>query len=187
MLPSRRNVAFQTERLTIKPPVKSDYRAWYFVRNASREHLIPWEPTWSYDALSADDWQRHMNGWKESWKLDRAYAFFIWKGNDLIGGMTFSNVRRGPAQMTNLGYWQGVMHQGNGYMQEAVSAGCAWVFDVLQLSRIEAGTLVDNVRSQTLLKAIGFEEEGLAKAYLQINGKRHDHVLFGLVRDDNKH
>ena len=187
MLPSRRNVKLQTERLTILPPMKADYQAWYSVRNASREHLIPWEPTWSFDALSSDDWQRHITGWKEAWKLDRAYAFFIWKDDYLIGGMTFSNVRRGPAQMTNLGYWQGAMHQGNGYMREAVSAGCTWIFNVLGLERIEAGTLVENKRSQSLLRSVGFREEGLAKAYLQINGKRHDHVLFGLVRDEDTH
>lgn len=187
MLPSMRSASVQTERLVLKPPSKSDYQHWFTLRNGSRAHLIPWEPTWSFDALSLDDWNRHMRGWKEAWKIDRAYALFIWREGDLIGGMTFSNVRRGPAQMANLGYWQGEPYQGNGYMREAVRAGCNWAFNVLGLERIEAGTLIENVRSQTLLDAVGFEREGLAKAYLQINGKRHDHVLFGLVRDTNSH
>jgi len=183
--PLRRNVSFQTERLTIRPPFKNDYAAWHGLRDESRHYLAPWEPTWAIDALSTDDWQRHIRGWKEAWKADRAYAFFIWKGTDLVGGMTFSNVRRGPAQMTSLGYWQGEQHQGNGFMREAVFAGCVWVFKVLCLQRIEAGTLTANERSQSLLRSIGFQEEGLARSYLQINGKRHDHVMFGLVRDAN--
>jgi len=120
VLPTRRNVRIRTERLSIRPPFKSDYESWYTLRDASRDHLIPWEPTWPIDALSTDDWQRHMRGWKEAWKIDRAYAFFIWRGLDLIGGMTFSNIRRGPAQMANLGYWQGAPFEGNGYMREAV-------------------------------------------------------------------
>ena len=85
--------------------------------------------------------------------------------------------------MANLGYWQGAPHEGNGYMREAVRTTCEWMFHMGGLERIEAGTLVDNQRSQALLRAVGFKEEGLARAYLQINGKRHDHVLFGLVRD----
>jgi len=32
-----------------------------------------------------------------------------------------------------------------------------------------------------LLKSLGFEEEGYAKKYLQINGAWQDHVLFGLI------
>lgn len=184
MSPNRRNMIFNTARLNIRPPLKSDYEAWFAVRDASRDHLVPWEPTWSYDALSPDDWQRHMRGWKEAWAQDRAYAFFIWLGDELVGGMTFSNVRRGPALMTNLGYWQGAKHQGNGYMREAVNAGCLWVFHVLGLERIEAGTLAENERSKSLLRSLGFREEGVAREYLQINGKRHDHVLFGLVRHD---
>lgn len=185
MTPPRRNVVIRTERLTIKPPERGDYKSWYDVRNASRQHLIPWEPTWADDALSPDDWQRHMRGWKDAWKLDHAYSFFIWLGHDLVGGMTFSNVRRGPSQMTNLGYWQGAMHEGNGYMREAVRAGCHWMFTICRIDRIEAGTLIANARSQSLLKAVGFKQEGIAREYLRINGVRHDHVMFGLVRDDN--
>ena len=185
MIPPRRNVVIRTERLVIKPPMRGDYESWRNVRNASRQHLIPWEPTWSNDALSPDDWQRHLRGWKEAWKIDHAYAFFLWSGINLVGGMTFSNVRRGPAQMTNLGYWQGVMHVGNGYMREAVRAGCQWMFTIGGVERIEAGTLIANDRSQAVLKAAGFTQEGVARQYLQINGVRHDHVMFGLVRGDN--
>jgi len=61
------------------------------------------------------------------------------------------------------------------------------MFETVGLERIEAGTLVDNSRSQSLLRSVGFEDEGLARAYLQINGKRHDHLLFGLVRDRITH
>ena len=186
MTPLRRNARIRTKRLTILAPARTDYTDWRDVRNASRKHLIPWEPTWSDDALSPDDWQRHLRGWKDAWKLDHAYAFFIWKERDLIGGMTFSNVKRGPAQAANLGYWQGGMHEGNGYMREAVRAGCQWMFAVAGLKRIEAGTLVANERSQNLLRSVGFKEEGLAREYLQINGRRHDHVMFGLVRDSNR-
>lgn len=185
MYPPRRNVRINTQRLSIRPPERGDYLQWRTLREASRDHLKPWEPTWAHDALSPDDWQRHLRGWREAWKLDRAYAFFIWLDFELVGGMTFSNVRRGPAQMASLGYWQGEIHQGNGYMREAVQAGCQWMFDVGGVQRIEAGTLTENHRSQALLRAIGFQEEGLARAYLQINGHRHDHVLFGLVREDN--
>ena len=66
-------------------------------------------------------------------------------------------------------------------MTEAVGLVCDFAFDRLELKRIEAACLPHNEPSKALLRRLGFEEEGYAKAYLQINGRREDHVLWGKV------
>ena len=71
-------------------------------------------------------------------------------------------------------------------MRESVIAVCDWAFAALRLWRIEAGTLAENNRSRKVLEAAGFEEEGYARAYLEIAGERRDHVLFGLVRQPKR-
>ena len=52
------------------------------------------------------------------------------------------------------------------------------------LHRLEAGTLVDNVASQRVLRRNGFEQFGLAPRYLHINGEWRDHVLFQRLNED---
>ena len=42
----------------------------------------------------------------------------------------------------------------------------------------------ENERSARVLSALGFEREGFAKSYLQINGQWADHLLFALLRAD---
>jgi ribosomal-protein-alanine N-acetyltransferase len=96
--------------------------------------------------------------------------------------VSLTNVRGWPAQAANIGYWVGEPYEGQGYMQEAVGTVCAWAFQVLDLCRIEAGTLPNNERSQRVLAKVGFEREGYARDYLEIAGKREDHILFALVR-----
>ena len=69
-------------------------------------------------------------------------------------------------------------HQGNGYMKEAVNLVLEYIKNDLELHRVEASTLVDNVKSQSVLKSCGFEELGLNKKYLYINGDWRDHITF---------
>ena len=39
-------------RIYLRPPRQRDWKIWSGVREESREFLVPWEPTWPYDALT---------------------------------------------------------------------------------------------------------------------------------------
>lgn len=66
-------------------------------------------------------------------------------------------------------------------MMEAVQAGIQHMFQQQGLHRIMANHVPENIRSASLLKRLGFEQEGVAKSYLKINGVWRDHVLNSLV------
>jgi ribosomal-protein-alanine N-acetyltransferase len=104
--------------------------------------------------------------------------------DQLLGGCTLSNVRRGVTQGCALGYWIGERFARQGHMFDAVRALIPFVFSTLGLHRIEAACLPTNEASQNLLAKAGFRREGLARKYLQINGEWRDHVLFALLEDD---
>ncbi|MCA8903062.1 MAG: GNAT family N-acetyltransferase [Hyphomonas sp.] len=184
MLLSGRDTLITTERLVLLPPRRSDYAEWADVRNRSRSHLEPWEPVWPDDAHTRADWSRRLRSWNEGWRKGRAYVFLMRRISDnrLVGGVSITNVRPWPQLAANMGYWIGAEFEGNGYMREAVKVACTWAFEELGLWRIEAGTLPSNERSQKVLAAAGFEQEGYARNYLEIAGRRQDHVLFALVR-----
>jgi ribosomal-protein-alanine N-acetyltransferase len=67
---------------------------------------------------------------------------------------------------------------------DAIVRGALQSFDTLGLHRLEAGTLVRNVRSQRVLEKNGFVRFGLAPRFLRIAGQWQDHVLFQLLNDD---
>lgn len=68
-------------------------------------------------------------------------------------------------------------------MTRAVALILPFVFDTLNLHRIEAACLPDNMASRRVLSANGFREIGIAENYLQINGEWRDHMLFALTRE----
>ncbi|HEU0118363.1 MAG TPA: GNAT family protein [Alphaproteobacteria bacterium] len=97
----------------------------------------------------------------------------------MLGGIALNDVQRGIAQKGTLGYWIGAPYANQGFMTEATQLVLDFAFYTLRLHRVEASCLPRNEPSKALLKRLGFEEEGYAKAYLQINGLWEDHVLWG--------
>ena len=173
-------------RLHMRPPLMADYSAWARLRAASRQHLTPWEPLWSGDELSRAAFRRRVRLHQRDLRDDHGYAFFLFRLEDeqLVGGLTLSNVRRGVTQAASLGYWVGAEHARRGYMTEAVAAAAGFAFDALGLHRVEAACLPDNAASIGVLERNGFQHEGLARRYLKIAGKWQDHLLYALLSDD---
>ena len=58
----------------------------------------------------------------------------------------------------------------------AVAMMVEYAFQELRLHRIEANVMPRNRASLRVLEKNGFENEGLAKRYLQINGEWEDHI-----------
>jgi ribosomal-protein-alanine N-acetyltransferase len=169
--------------LLLRQPAATDYSEWAELRALSRAHLTPWEPTWSHDDLSRSTYRRRLRAYAKDVHNDTSYPYFIFEAasNTLIGGITLSNVRRGSAQTASLGYWMGAPYAGRGHMREAVDTLVPVAFGALHLHRVEAATMLKNAASIRVLEACGFEREGLAYAYLKINGLWEDHLLYARV------
>lgn len=174
-------------RVILRAPRRADYRAWQRLRRESRDFLRPFEPRWSEADLGRRVFAARLRRGREESRAGTDYTFFIFecveRGEQLVGGLTLSNIRRRAAQFVTLGYWMGRQHAGRGLMTEAVGVVIPFVFDTLGLHRINAAFLPENTASRRVLEKNGFREEGFAEAYLQIDGKWRDHVMFGLTRE----
>ena len=188
MLRSFRKLRIETERMTLRPPVHSDFRAWSALRAKSIGYLTPWEPSWAEDHLSRKAFTNRVYWAQRSVSGGTALPLFLIRREDdaLLGAITLDNIRRGPAQAGTLGYWTGEPFARQGYMREAINALVHYAFTRLDLSRLEAACLPENVASRGLLEASGFKYEGVAQSYLQIDGRWRTHVLYASLRSDRR-
>ncbi|MTH97327.1 MULTISPECIES: GNAT family N-acetyltransferase [Alphaproteobacteria] len=188
MLLGRRKLKLETERLSLRPPVHSDFHDWSALRRASREYLTPWEPVWAKDHLSRKSFTNRVYWAQRSVASGTAVPLFLFRRSDnvLLGAITLDNIRRGPAQAGTLGYWTGQSFARQGYMREAIGAMVHYAFTRLDLSRIEAACLPENKASRGLLESSGFKYEGVAQSYLQIGGRWRTHVLYASLRSDRR-
>lgn len=149
----------------------------YYQKN--RAFLQPWEPLREDAFFSVDGWEKRLSQLSELQKHHLAYYFVIVKqgSDDICGVINFSNLIKNPFYACHVGYSLGDEYQGQGIMSRSLNAVVQWMFEERHFHRIMASYMPRNKKSSKVLCELGFEQEGLAKDYLLINGKWEDHVL----------
>jgi ribosomal-protein-alanine N-acetyltransferase len=174
-------------RVVLRPPRGRDFEAWRALRRSSRDFLKPYEPRWTDADLNRQAFGARLVRGRGEARRGTDFSFLVFEkaaaGEELVGGLTISNIRRRAAQFATLGYWMGEQYAGRGLMTEAVGVVLPFFFDALGLHRLQAAFLPHNTASRRVLEKNGFKEEGYAEYYLQIDGKWADHVLFALTRE----
>ncbi len=188
LLGLKRRVRVETERMTLRLPEHADWRQWSDLRAASAEFLAKWEPVWSNDHLTRRAFTNRVYWAQRAEAQGTALPMLLIRraDNQLMGALTLDNIRRGPAQTGTYGYWIGAPFARQGYMREAILALTHHAFTRMDLSRLEAACLPENVASRGVLESCGFKYEGVAQSYLQINGRWRNHVLYANLRSDRR-
>jgi len=188
MLGFRRKIWIETERMTLRLPMHGDWRAWSELRATSAGFLTPWEPVWADDHLSRRSFTNRVYWAARAQTQGTALPMLMVRRSDaqLLGAITLDNVRRGPAQAATVGYWIGQPFVRQGLMREAILAMVHHAFTHMDLSRVEAACLPENVASRGVLEKTGFKYEGVAQSYLQISGRWRNHVLYANLRNDRR-
>lgn len=183
------NSGLRGGRVVLEEPRRAHYSAWAELRDASRAHLVPFEPQWSPDELTRHAFRRRLRRYRFDRRQGTGLPFFIFRASDgvLLGGVTLSNIRRGVTQAASVGYWVGQPFVRQGYTSEALCTVLRHAFLDLGLNRVEAACMPVNRASIGVLEKAGFRREGLARRYLRINGAFEDHLLFSRLRDDVSH
>jgi ribosomal-protein-alanine N-acetyltransferase len=113
------------------------------------------------------------------------WIFPIGEPGFALGQIHFSQIARRAFHNAMLGYAIDRAHEGRGLMREALAAALADAFSPrVHLHRVQANVRPENVRSLGLLSRLGFEQEGLAREYLFIDGAWRDHVMTALRNPD---
>jgi ribosomal-protein-alanine N-acetyltransferase len=144
---------------------------------ANRDFLAPFEPARLPEFFTADGQRRRL----ERQRADGTYPFAILDGEAISGTINLFRIFRDGPGSGVIGYWIDRARNGRGLATGAVGEILAYAFDALDLHRVEAATLVDNMPSQRVLEKNRFERIGLARNYLRINGDWRDFILFQRV------
>ncbi len=172
-----------TRRMVVRSINNQDvYRLAEYYRS-NREFLKPWEPTRDPDDYSPAGWKKKMAGMAKLQKSRTAYYFVLLPPDEteIYGRVSFSHIVHGAFSACYLGYSLGKKWQGQGLMYEALQSTIDYIQCNVLLHRIMANYMPHNYRSGNLLTRLGFEREGYARDYLQINGRWCDHILTALT------
>ncbi len=173
-------LATERLRLVIAGPGLEEPMARFFRENFAG-HLDRWSPPMPGDKLEPAWWAERLPGFEREFESGAAARWVLLAPGggapEVIGTCTYSQIHRGAFQAGTLGYQIARRHEGLGLMAEALAATLDHAFDELRLHRVMANYRPENARSGRLLERLGFVREGLARAYLYIDGAWRDHVL----------
>ncbi len=148
---------------------------------ANLQFLAPWDPQRPDDYGTSSVQRRLIAEALDNHRHGRCVPLVIAESDRIVGRITVNDIVRGPFQSAHLGYWVSEDRTGRGIGSAAVAATVAGAFGDYGLHRLQAATLVHNVRSQRVLRRNGFALIGRAPDYLQIAGRWQDHLLFQRV------
>lgn len=148
----------------------------YYIKN--KEHLREFEPSRDNSFYELDVQKKILIESYKQLMIGTGMDLGIYLDDKLIGKIKVSNIVHGVFKSAIIGYSIDEDKQGKGYMKEAVLLVERYCKQYLDLHRLEASVLVDNFKSKRVLVRSGFEEIGINKKYLYINGKWSDHITF---------
>lgn len=176
------------QRVSLRPLVAADWRAWRDVRRSNVDWLTKWEPKRQPShpdpvedrsafvvRCSARDRER---------QLGSGFAFGVFVGASFVGEMNLSSIQRGPFQSAYVGYWISQSVAGNGYTPESLVAVMRFAFEELGLHRVQIAIIPRNTASRRVVEKLGIRDEGIALRYLEINGVWEDHVRYAVTAEE---
>ena len=177
----------ETERLIIRLAELADVPEIIRFYAENHDHLQPFSPTFGPGFLGEPAWAEQVNGRAREFAARESFRAFLFAASApkrIVGNINLTQVTRGAFQSCVLGYNLDAGEQGRGYMTEAVRAVVSFAFKEWHLHRVAANYMPRNERSAAVLERCGFRVEGLAPAYLFIDGRWEDHVLTAITNAD---
>ncbi|MBN1039998.1 N-acetyltransferase [Clostridium botulinum] len=154
----------------------------YYIRN--KEYLAPFEPNRDSNFYTLNGQRDLLNESYRQFLNGNAIEVGIFKKYNFIGKIKVSSIVYGSFKNGIIGYSIDKLEQGHGYMKEAVNLFIDYLFTEEDLHRVEASALLENEKSKGVLKGCRFNELGINKKYLFINGQWKDHVTYYITKDE---
>jgi len=172
------------EGYTIKDLRSGDGRALAAAYRRNREHLALRDPGRPEIFYTDDGQEAEVERNLADTANGSSHMYLLWYGDQVVGRIMLNNIVRGVLQSGTVGYWVDHEHLRRGLATTGVGHVVVQATK-LGLHRLEAGTMLDNVASQEVLRRSGFQQYGVAERFLFIRGEWRDHVLFQRILHDD--
>lgn len=152
----------------------------------NRDFLRPTDPVRAEEFYTGEFQRKLLSEAAQARQEGRGCRFFITPVGEpgrVIGFVALNNIVWGAFRSCFLGYALDRDYLRRGYMTGAVALAADYAFRCLGLHRIEANVMPRNVASLGVLEKNGFQNEGLSRAYLSINGVWEDHIHMVKLND----
>jgi [ribosomal protein S5]-alanine N-acetyltransferase len=171
----------ETERLLLRRLTGADADDMFaYASDADVARYTTWTPHESVED-SRDFIRRVMSEYEDFNRSSWTWGIYLKEESKIIGTLGIWGRSHFRAEV---GYAIGKAYWGKGYVTEAVGAVLTYAFGTLELNRIEAECLPDNVASARVMEKCGMLYEGTMRERMFNKGQFVDLKLYAILRRD---
>jgi ribosomal-protein-alanine N-acetyltransferase len=169
--------------MRVRPLGPDDAPAMLDLRLRNREHFLTGEPAREPEFFTLERQRATLAAAETERRIGTRVLLGVFDDDALAGYVALSQIFRGAFRNAYLGYAIDRERTGRGLATAAVAAALehAWQID---LHRIQANVVPENVASRRVLEKNGFRCEGLALRYLHIGGRWADHAMYAITVEE---
>lgn len=104
---------------------------------------------------------------------------------EYIGGCGINAIDR-KNSIATVGLWLGKDNHGKGYGSDSLRTLCKFIFDEMNINKVNLGYFEFNDKGKRCYEAVGFKEEGRHRKEIFRFGKYFDRISMGIFKDELK-
>ncbi|MGD1839551.1 MAG: GNAT family N-acetyltransferase [Thermonemataceae bacterium] len=173
-----------TPTVQLKYLSKRDVPTFFKLLKENKERLKYWLP-WVKYTQKLTDVRNYVEEAQHRFTQGRAVFMGIWVENQLVGNINLQPIDL-QHKKAGIGYWLDRAHTGQGIMYQAAQQIIQYGFQILYLIRVEIACAAENERSRAVPQRLGFQQEGILRAFQIIDDAPVDVILYSLLYDEWK-
>jgi ribosomal-protein-serine acetyltransferase len=148
------------------------------------DQLKPWVP-WATDDYSIVSAREFISQNLKTFAEAGSFAASLVLDGKIVGNMGFHNLDTNN-KSAHIGYWLALDAQGKGLITRACRVLIDYLFDELELNRIQINCNVENVKSRAIPERLGFRLEGIHRRVEFFDDRYGDWAIYAMLKEDWK-
>ena len=154
----------------------------YAVAGRNRARLREWLP-WVDKTESVQDVRDFITRVIAQMEANQGPNAGIWHGDELAGCIGCHPIDWANRNCS-IGYWLAEAYQGRGLMTQCCNAILAYLFEEMDLHRVEIRCGTGNLRSCAIPRRLGFTREGVVRQAEWVNDRWVDLVVWSMLQHE---
>lgn len=163
-------------------PTERDAAELCRVVRSNLEDLKLWMP-WANDDYSVESAREFIRGNLSEFATTGAFGTSIVLAEKIVGIISFHHLDA-TNKSAHLGYWLACEAQGKGLMTQCSRVLIDYLFDEMDLNRVQINCNVENTKSRAVPERLGFQLEGILRRVEFFNNRYGDWAVYAMLKQD---
>jgi len=146
------------------------------------EELKLWMP-WAMDNYSIESAREFIRGNLSEFATTGSFGTSVVLNEKIAGIISFHHLDQ-TNKSAHLGYWLAKTAQGKGLMTKCCRVFIDYLFDEMDLNRVQVNCNVENAKSRAVPERLGFQLEGVLRQVEFFNNRYGDWAVYAMLRED---